>query len=317
MPRRGKTDEQRRGERAAGQQIHELLLRRTVYRSLWEQANPDEIKPDEVNQAAVCRVLAKFLWDTGLEPDTRQELPRVLKDPVSRALRGASLTPKLLETFIQAFAFTDEDAEHVRRLHRGQERPAIIVGNLPPPRDLPGYRPPQFDKLKLQEHHWLGPDGLPARHRTEATIRSRVDGLTTYQYRIDTPQARIRAIRGGTIGPLYEVGAGLWAVDLTFPRPLRRNDEHYIEFWTLLKYDEPPEREMRCGTYERIEQLDLRVEFHPRRLPTTVWWAEWEHHTGPKNRIVDRASCELDAEHAVHRYLAAVERAVVGFCWEW
>ncbi|GAA4536414.1 hypothetical protein [Amycolatopsis samaneae] len=316
MPRPGKTEQQRRAEQAAGLHICDLLRQPGLYRDLWEAA-ADEIKPDSVNQAAVCQVLARYLWDASLEPETRTDLPRSLKDPVSKALRGVSLSPNLLRTFIAAFNFSVSDADRTRLLYRGEERPSVIVGVLPPPSEVPGYRSPEFDTLKLQEHHWLGPDGLPARHRTEIMIRSRVDGLASYQYRIDTPHARVRAVRGGKPGAMYNAGGGIWAVELMFPRPLLRGEERYIEFWTLLKYDTAPPREMRRGTHERIDHLDIRVEFHPNRLPSRVFWAEWEHYVGPENRVIGREEFRLDNNLVVHRYVDAVERTVVGFYWDW
>jgi hypothetical protein len=292
-----------------------MLLRPGPYRALWE-AKVEEIKPGEVSQAGVCRVLAEYLWDEGLQPDTRSDLPRVLKDPVSRAFRGLTLSPKLLRVIISAFEFSEGEADHIWSLYRGETSPMAIVGALPPPSDVASYRTPGFDILKLQEHHWLGPHGLPTRHRTEINIRSRVDGLQSYKYRIDTPHGKVRAVRGGRQGELHE-DAGAWAVDLVFPHPLRRGEMHYMEFWTLLSYDEPPPPVARRATYACIENLDLRVQFHWSRLPRKVWWAEWEGYFGPDDDLINRELVELDEEFAVSRYLEAVERAVVGFVWDW
>lgn len=311
-----KGEQQCRSERAAARHVRLLLVRSRAYRSLWG-ARVEKITPGEVSQAGVCRVLAEYLWDAGLEPDSRTDLPRVLKDPVSRAFRGLALSPKLLRTIIAAFEFTDEDADHTWALYRGAENPTVITGTLPPPNEIADYQASKFEIIKLQEHHWIGPDGLPTRHRTEINIRSRINGLQGYQYRIDTPHGRVRTVRGGRQGALYEAGGDLWAVDLTFPRPLHRGEMHYMEFWTLLSYEAPPPREMRRGTHERIEHLDMRVEFHPDCMPSAVWWAEWEHYFGPGNRVTRKEMIDLDEELAVDRYLEAVERAVVGFAWEW
>src|SRR6266487_592729 len=293
-----KAEQRRRGERAAGRHVRLLLLRSRAYRNLWE-AKVEKIAPGEVSQAGVCRVLAEYLWDEGLEPDSRTDLPRVLKDPISRAFRGVALSPKLLRTIIAAFEFTTEDAGYTWALYRGDENPTVITGTLPPPNEMADYRVPEFDIIKLQEHHWIGPDSLPARHRTEINIRSRINGLRGYQYRIDTPDGRVRTVRGGRQGELYEVGGGLWAVDLAFPRPLHRGEMHYMEFWTLLSYKVPPPREMRRGTHERVEHLDMRVEFHPNCLPSAVWWAEWEHYFGAGNRVTRQEMVDLDEELAV------------------
>lgn len=169
----------------------------------------------------------------------------------------------------------------------------------------------------LHEHHWLGPDGLPVRHRTQMNLRSRIDGLSNYQYRFDTPHVKVKTVRGGQCGELYQLSDDVWAVDLSFPRSLASGEMHYMEFWTLLNYDVPPPREMRRGTHGRTENLDLRVQFDPIKLPSAAWWAEWGHYRGPDNKVINQVLCSLDNELSMHRYLEAIERAVVGFCWDW
>jgi len=169
---------------------------------------------------------------------------RNIKDTVVYALRGERLSRETLELFIGAFSIKDEDAAHLWKQWEGAERAPAVIGNLELPHDVSGYRTPMHNTVMLYEHHWLGPDGSPARHRSQISIRSRVDGLVSYQYRFDTPHARVSVKCGGHAGKLYEVGGGLWATDLRFPRPLRRDEVHYMEFWTLLKYDMPPAPEI-------------------------------------------------------------------------
>jgi hypothetical protein len=316
--RTGEKSEGWQTERAAGLHIRELLARPGSYRERWE-AEGQGTGPAEVSQAAVCRVLARHLWETGEQPETDTDLPRVLEDPVSRALRGVGLSLWLLNMFTAAFRFSDDDRENLAALYRGRrrQRPSAVVGTLPPPDQVPGYRTPEFDTLELREHHWLGPDGLPIRHRTAAIIRSRVDGLDRYQYRMDTPHAKVNTISGGRKTEMYEAGGGIWAIDLVFPRPLRLAEVHYIEFWTLLRYYRKPPGEMRRGSHERIRHLDISVSFHRDKRPSAVWWAEWAHYTGPDNKIIYREPYELDDQLSVHRHVDVVERAVVGFCWDW
>ncbi|MEU3625988.1 hypothetical protein BS329_30520 [Amycolatopsis coloradensis] len=316
MPRTGKTARQRRAEQATGLYLRELLTEPGPARDQWEEV-ADEIKPGDITQSAICQVLALHMWDQAIEPETDQSLPRRLKDPVSKALRGLGFSPRLLRCFLGAFMFSDKAVTHVRALYRGDQRPAVIVGTLPSPEQMPEYRAHDYDTLKLQEHHWLGADGLPSRHRTEIMIRARVDGLSVYQYRIDTPHARVRSVRGGEGGVLHQLGPGIWAVDLKFPHALKAGEDHYIEFWTLLKYDVAPPPEMRRGSHERVEHLDIRVEFHPEKLPSGAFWGEWAHYTGPGNKLIDRDEHALDEHSAVHRYVEAIERTVVGFYWEW
>lgn len=151
------------------------------------------IEPNEVSQAGICQVLAQHLWDVGAEPETKKELSRVLKDPVSRALRGKGLSPKLLRRFAEAFSFSAEDKRQVQALYRGEGRPTVIVGTVPP---LDGAVPQPYETIMLHEFHYLGRDGRPLRHRTVRTIRSLSDGFTTYRYSFDRDELTVDRISG-------------------------------------------------------------------------------------------------------------------------
>ena len=63
-----------------------------------------------------------------------------------------------------------------------------------------------------------------------------------------------------------------------------------------------------------LENFDMRIEFHPDRLPVTVWWAVWD---GMEGRVLDQELVVPDNQHSVHRYLRSMERSVVGFHWSW
>ena len=307
-----------RGARNASRYLVELL--RGTYRPRWNRPTyVARARADQVHHGAVANVLAEYLWNHPREghPEDRDVLPNQLTPLVSRALGGQRLSQQTLGLFIQAFGMRDGEAYSLRQQWEGRAGASVITGDLTPPRELLNYRPPDYEKVKLSELHRLGPDGLPARHRTSITIRSRVDGLATYPYRIDTPHAQVRVTQGGEAGELHQVGEGIWVADITLPWGLRHGEDHSIEFWTILKYDEPPPREMRRATHERITNLDVRVQFDPARLPSAVWWAEWGHYQGPDNRITDRELCPLNKERAVYRYVETVQQAVVGFCWDW
>jgi hypothetical protein len=49
-------------------------------------------------------------------------------------------------------------------------------------------------------------------------------------------------------------------------------------------------------------------------VPACVWWAVWD---GVEGDIIEREPAVLGSQHEAHRYLRAVEKAVVGFCWSW
>jgi hypothetical protein len=311
-----KNEQEARGQRAAGRQLRTLLLQVGPYRDRWEQA-AKTIRLNEINQAAVCQVIAEYLWDAGERSDSERSLPRKLKDLVGRALSGEHLAPKTLECFVQAFELSPHDTQRVFDLYRGDIELMSIVGSLPPPDPDSGIRKPDHRTTLLFEHHFVGRDGLPVHHHTQQTIYSLVDGLTTYQYRIDTSEAEVRVKRGGTSGKIYAIGHEFYAVDITLPRPLRYGETQYLDYWTNIHYTAPPAPEFRRGAHQRVEHLDMRVEFHREKLPRQLWWAEWSDYRDVNSGIVEREQVSLDEERSAHRYLDAIEHTVVGFNWEW
>jgi hypothetical protein len=291
------------------------LLLRSPYRTRWE-AQADKIKSGEVNQAAVCQVLARYLWDAGLESETRTDLPRILKDSVSRAFRHGSLSPKLLRTFITAFDFAAEDAEYTMGLYRGEKSPSVLVGNLPPLILAGVQQKPRYRTVSLHDFYYLGPDGQPFRHRAVHDIQALVDGITFYQYSFDTNEATVDRISGGTPGQQYVSAENMWSVDISLPRVLNVGDEHTLEFVNTFHYKTPPEPCFRRITHKRVENVAIRVQFHADKLPQLAWWTEWEDYREPNDIVIHRELAALDAEHAVYRRLDAVDNAAVGFTWE-
>lgn len=229
---------------------------------------------------------------------------------MSRALVGRSLSPETLRWFKDAFRLSTHDAQRVNELYRGDIAPITVIGQLPPPDSASGIRNLDHETTLLFEHHVIGRNGFPARHHSQQNIRALVDGLTNYQYRIDTSEADVRVRRGGTTGEIYSIGSGYFAVDITFPHPLRYGEERYLDYWTIFHYSEPPPPEFRRGTHQR-------VEFHEQRQPRQLWWAEWKDYRDMNRGLVDREVVPLDEELLAHRYLEAIEHTVVGFYWEW
>lgn len=180
-----------------------------------------------------------------------------------------------------------------------------------------GIRPPDHRTTLLFEHHYVGRDGLPVHHHSQQTIYSLVEGLTSYQYRFDTAEAEVRVKRGGTAGEAYPIGHGYYAIDINFPHPLEFGQSQYLDYWTNFHYSEAPLPEFRRGTHQRVEHLDMRVEFHRDKLPRQLWWAEWSNYIDIHRDVVEREDVTLDEERSAHKYLDAIEHTVVGFYWEW
>ncbi len=93
--------------RPAGRHLAELLAGPGPYRARWLR-HVTRATPGRVNQAAVARVLAEWLWQHGEHPDS-DLLPRALRDRVSRALGGRALSAATLRLFVAAFAMSAAD----------------------------------------------------------------------------------------------------------------------------------------------------------------------------------------------------------------
>jgi hypothetical protein len=310
------SERQRRGRRAAGFHLRVLLSKPGPYRDIWRPFAHDA-GPGEVNNAAVCQAIAHHLWDTGEFDDHDTGLPRRLKDKIGRALAGSGLTTKTLQWFKETFQLSPHDAQRVDELYRGDITMTEVFGRLPPMEPASPAKAPRHETTLLFEHHTIGRHGIPVRHHTQQNVRSLIDGLATYQVGIDTQQAEVRVRRGGAPGEILAIADGIWVVEITFPHPLRYGEERYLDYWTRLRYREPPPAEFRRGAHLPVQHLDMRLEFHPQRLPSKLWWAEWADYRDARQDIVDREEFSLDEEFSAHKYLESMERAVVGFYWEW
>ena len=180
--------------------------------------------------------------------------------------------------------------------------------------DLTGAR--QYETLSLYESHLVGPDGLPAEHQTIQVIRSRVDQLVSLPYCSDTDDLVVEVVKGGVVGDtMYPVGDSLFAVDILLHRPLAKGHSTLLRYHSTFGYRQPPPPELRRGVLGRASDLTMWVRFHPDRLPRRVWRSRWD--TIDESRVIDRELIELDDQLSVHHRFGVVERAVVGFSWEW
>ncbi|MGY1601450.1 hypothetical protein [Geodermatophilus sp. SYSU D00815] len=175
---------------------------------------------------------------------------------------------------------------------------------------------PAHRTVSLHEWHSVGPDGLPVRHRTVHVLRALRSGVTRYTYRFDSREARVRALRGARAGRPRPDADGLVAVDLEFPRPLAAGETASFEYETLFDWRSVPAPEVRRAMRQRVERLDMRVEFSPERLPALLEWAVWDGF-GAGARIRAAEVVTLDGEHAAHRFVDSAEGVTVGFTWTW
>lgn len=295
---------------ATAQLLQELLTRPGPYRDRW-QGHVMRSPREGISQTAVARVLDEH---TGRSPEPRARSSH--KDLVSRAFRGDVLTSDTVALFVAAFAMEEAHAAQLSALLSGSsDAPLVVRGRAG--RSLlaaVGARSPAFRNLVLHEEHLLGPDGLPAEHRTTQLLQALADGVDAYPYRYDAATASVIALRGARVDGRTVLPSGLVAVNLQLPRPLSKGETASLSYLTRFAYQQPPPPQFRRAVLHRAENLELRITFHPTRLPRRVWWSSWDALDAPP---AERQVVQLDGEHSTHRYLSALEEAIVGYTWTW
>ena len=312
------------GRRAAAKYLRELLAQQGPYRRLWEQ-HVVRSRSSEITQLAVAEVLARHLWSHPRVAGDAEALPRQLKDTVARALSGALLSRPALALFIDAFGISGADAGRLWRLWEGSGRISVLSG----PRAMGAQTeadlrsalgPRRHQTVSLHDHVYVGSDGRVARTRTLQVVEAIADGLDRIPYLYDTSALTLEVGQGcGEIsGELYQVSENVYAATIPLAGELSAGETISLEYVTAYRYpgnrSDPHEREFRRAVMRRLENVDMRVEFHPDMLPARIWWAVWD---GVEGDIVEREPVPLGSQHEVHRYLRSVEKTVVGFFWSW
>jgi hypothetical protein len=312
------------GRRAAASYLRELLQRPGGYRRLWEQ-HVIRARSGEITQLAVAEVLARRLWSYPRVPGDVDVLPHQLKDTVSRALSGKLLSRSTLSLFIDAFGISDAEADRLWRLWEGSGSISILSGpRAVTPRTEQELHaaigPRRHQTLSLHDHVSVGAEGLPVRTRTLQVVEAIADGLDRIPFLYDTKALTLEVGQGCTelTGDLYQVSDELFVTYIPLARVLDAGETTTLEYWATYQYPGDPldshEREYRRAVMGRMENFDIRVEFHPDKLPSGVWWATWD---GVEGRIIQQEAVSLDTQHSAHRYLRFIEKTVAGFHWAW
>jgi hypothetical protein len=312
------------GRRAAASYLRELLQRPGVYRRLWEQ-HVIRARSGEITQLAVAEVLARRLWSYPRVPGDVDVLPHQLKDTVSRALSGRLLSRSTLSLFIDAFGFSDAEADRLWRLWEGSGTISVLSGpravTSRTEQDLhAALGPRRHQTLSLHDHVTVGAEGVPVRTRTLQVVEAIADGLDRVPFLHDTKALTLEVGQGGTelTGELYQVSDDLFVTYISLARALDVGETTTLEYWVTYQYPgdllDPHEREYRRAVMGRLENFDIRVEFHPDKLPASVWWATWD---GVEGGIIQQEPVTLDTQHSAHRYLRFIEKTVAGFYWTW
>lgn len=299
-------------EKAAAAYLRTLLHQPGPYRDRWLR-HVRRASKGEVNQAAVAQVLAEHLWDAGEVPDTEQDLPRRLKDPVNRALRGERLTMRMLRMFVEAFDLSAHDSSRLLELREGLAGDVVVMRRDAP--SSPPAPPRTYETFMLHEFHRIGADRRPVEHRTVQGIRATAE-LTSYRYMFDTSAAAVQMVRGGRVSPVYKTEIdGLYAVDIHLAEPLQPGQTASFKYRTLFSYDEPPEPAFRRVARRHVTNVEVNVQFDPRCLPQRVTRCIWD--ADDFAQPLSATPVQLDAEQSVHHFLRVLDGRGVGFAWEW
>ena len=312
------------GRQAAASYLRELLYRPGRYRRLWEQ-HAVRIRAGEINQLAVAETIAAYLWDHPRTAGNGDVLAHQLKDTVARSLSGRLLSRGALSTFIEVFGFTEQEAERLWRLWAGTGAISVLAGQRAMPSDgiadvAAALGPRRHQTLSLHDHVYVGFDGRLSATRTLQVVEALADEVESIPYLYDTNTVTLETGQGcgDPSGSLYQISAGVYATGIPLAKVLGRGETLTLEYLTSYGYpgnlDDPQERSFRRAAMGRLENLDLRVEFHPGRLLAGIWWAVWD---GVDGDILKQEPVSLDRQHSVHRYLRSLEKAVVGYHWTW
>jgi hypothetical protein len=312
------------GRRAAARYLAELLLRPGRYRRLWEKF-AERTRPGEINQLAVAEALAHHLWDSPRSASDADVLPRQLKDTVGRALSGRLLSQSTLSLFIDTFGFSDDEALRLWRLWQGSGAISVLSGPraMQPDKiaDLAAVLGPRrHQTVSMHDHAFVGADGRLDRTRTLQVVEAITEGLDRIPYLYDTSVLTLEVGQGCAepAGPLCQIREGVFAIEIPLAKSLAVGETLTLEYVTSYHYpgnlSDPQECEFRRATLGRLENFDMRVEFHQDMLPAAVWWSVWD---GVDGDIIENEAVKLDIQHSVHRYLRFLERTVVGYHWSW
>ena len=311
------------GRRAASDYLRELLLKPGSYREAWERSATRE-RHGTINQLAVADVLARHLRSSPRTSADDSITPHQLKDTVSRALTGRLLSRQALSLFIDAFGFSEHEAGRLWRLWNGSATIGVMSGTRAVPASSEtdvdaAYGPRKHQTLALHDHVWVGADGRIDRARTMQVIEAIAPAADRVPFMFDTNVLTLEVGQGckELIGQVRRIGADMFATEILLARTLDIGETLSFEYMRTYRYaghQAPSEREHRRAVMRHAEGLDMRVEFHPDRLPCRVWWSHWD---GIDGDVLERELVTLDTQNSVHRYLRSLEMTVAGFYWEW
>lgn len=312
------------GQRAAAEYLRQLLLKPGRYRQGW-QAQVARPRDDVINQMAVAEVIVRQLRSMPGRPGDTQMMPYQMRETVAGALAGQQLSMQTLQLFIDAFGFSEDEAGRLRRLWSGSVTISVMSGTHAVPsraeQDVDAaIGPRRHHTLSLHDHIWVTGDARIDRARTMQVIEANAQGVDRVPFLCDNNVLTLEVGQGckELNGEIRQIGAEVFATEILLARTLDLGETLTLEYWLSYRYpgdpNDPAEREYRRAVMRQVDNLDMRIEFHPDRLPNRVWWAHWD---GIEGGIRGQELVTLDSQNSAHRFLRSLDRTVVGFHWSW
>jgi len=293
------------------------LLRHEPYRDQWlpyQRRGAD----DAPNQSAVAQVIALYLWDSGLRPESQVTLARKLKDRINRALKGEVLSAETLNWFIEAFQMSAADTRRLRMARFAPAQGAYVLTEPVNPPIVDSLRVPQYVPVTQRhrtvavfEHRLIGPDGRVTRHRTMRAILAREDGVDSFPCRLFPGATDVEVRHGGHVARRSEFAGSTPVVEIALSAPLRAGQVASLEYDVLFADDPGQSVEYRRVAHVRAENVDIRVQFDQR--PEQIWWTVWDDYQN--GEIVYTEPAALDVDDCAHRYVPYLENSAAGFRW--
>lgn len=293
---------------ATGTLLCDLLGSDARYRRTW-RVHGDRQRGGDLNQRAIAKVLALYLWDAGLRPESDVALPIRLKNVVNRALLGTRITAQTLDHFIQAFDMSEGDQRNLWSAFSGDGSVAHTIT------EQRGMARRQWHRtVSLFERYYVDAAKHLVRRRTVQCIEAKEDGVHSYLFNHDPLIATIDVRQGGRIGRHYEYGGGLIADDIVLTTPLRAGERASLEY--ISHYEAGASvAEVRRPARSRTSNVVLEICFTPTVLPTLLRFVTWRDHIlgGP----IEESDTPVTEDGRAVVCLPYIEQTVVGFRWQW
>ncbi|SFM02589.1 hypothetical protein [Streptomyces pini] len=305
-------------ERAAeaGKRLRALLAGRRAYRARW-LAHTRRRRGDDVSYSGIAQVVALYLWESGLRPDTDHTLPRKLRDRVRQALLGRRLTHETITWVTESFDFTSEDIAEVRDAFLG--RSAVDLGGNGVSFTLRSepvalVRPQGHRTTALFSRYYVSADRALRRIETSHVLVAVDDGLETFAYSPRDTVTGVESVVGGTFIGFRTSSPGYVGAEFRLDRRLLAGEHSSLQYTTLHRPASGPCVHVRRAARKRIDNVDMRVVFEAVR-PRAAWWCVWDTYSG--SEPIRAIGIDVSAEGELHQFFPYLEQAVVGFQWRW